>query len=96
MNFDKLETRSPKAREKALMAMLPRQIAHAKKRAPGFARILAGVDPAKINSRKALAAVPVTRKSDLASLQKELPPLGGLNATPLEKLGKLFMSPGPI
>ena len=96
MNFDKLETRSPKAREKALMAMLPRQIAHAKKRAPGFARILAGVDPAKINSRKALATVPVTRKSDLASLQKELPPLGGLNATPLEKLGKLFVSPGPI
>src|SRR5919204_6605856 len=94
--FDKLETRPPKAREKALMAMLPRQIAHAKKRAPGFARILEGVEPARITSRKALATVPVTRKSDLASLQKELPPLGGLNATPLEKLGKLFMSPGPI
>ena len=38
----------------------------------------------------------MTRKSDLASLQKELPPLGGLNATPVEKLAKLFVSPGPI
>ena len=94
--FDKLEVRSPRLREKALMAALPKQIAHAKKRAPGFARILKDVKPEKINSRKALAGVPVTRKSDLVALQKEMPPLGGLNATPLEKLGKLFMSPGPI
>ena len=95
-HFDRLETRSPKAREAALMAALPGHLAHAKRRAPGFARILKDVDAAKINSRKALAAVPVTRKSDLASLQKGLPPLGGLNATPLEKLAKLFVSPGPI
>ncbi len=78
------------------MAALPKQIAHAKKRAPGFARILKEVRPEKINSRKMLASVPVTRKSDLVALQKAMPPLGGLNATPLEKLGKLFMSPGPI
>jgi phenylacetate-CoA ligase len=38
----------------------------------------------------------VTRKSDLGALQKETPPLGGLNATPLAKLAKLFISPGPI
>ncbi|TMI02198.1 MAG: phenylacetate--CoA ligase [Betaproteobacteria bacterium] len=78
------------------MAALPRHIAHAKRHAPGFARILKDVRPEKINSRKALARLPVTRKSDLASLQKELPPLGGLNATPVEKLAKLFVSPGPI
>jgi phenylacetate-CoA ligase len=94
--FDKLETRSPKRREAQLMAELPRLIAHAKKRAPGFARILADVDARKIKTRKALAALPVTRKSDLVTLQKALPPLGGLNATPVEKLGKLFISPGPI
>ena len=94
--FDRLETRSPKVREAALMAALPRHIAHAKRHAPGFARILKGVRPEKINSREALARLPVTRKSDLASLQKELPPLGGLNATPVEKLAKLFVSPGPI
>jgi phenylacetate-CoA ligase len=94
--FDRLETRSPKAREAALMAALPRHIAHAKRRAPGFARILKNVKPEKMSSREALARLPVTRKSDLAFLQKELPPLGGLNATPVEKLAKLFVSPGPI
>jgi len=94
--FDKLETRSPKRREAQLMAELPRLLAHAKRRAPGFARILQNIDPRKIKTRAALAQVPVTRKSDLATLQKERPPLGGLNATPVEKLGKLFVSPGPI
>jgi len=78
------------------MLALPRLIAHAKKRAPGFAKILEKTDPRKITSRKALAALPVTRKSDLVSLQKDLPPLGGLNATPVGKLAKLFVSPGPI
>jgi phenylacetate-CoA ligase len=94
--FDRLETRSPKVREAALMAALPKLVAHARKKAPGFARILEGVKPERINSRKALASLPVTRKSDLAGLQKQLPPLGGLNATPREKLAKLFVSPGPI
>jgi phenylacetate-CoA ligase len=82
--FDRLETRAPKL------------IAHAKRRAPGFSKILEQIKPEKINSRKALASLPVTRKSDLAGLQKQTPPLGGLNATPVEKLAKLFVSPGPI
>jgi phenylacetate-CoA ligase len=94
--FDKLETRAPKRREAALMAELPKLVAHAKKRAPGFARILSEVNPSTVRSRAALAKLPVTRKSDLATLQNELPPLGGLNATPVEELAKLFVSPGPI
>jgi phenylacetate-CoA ligase len=94
--FDKLETRAPKRREAALMAELPKLVAHAKRRAPGFAKILGDVDPSRVKSRAALAKLPVTRKSDLGTLQKEMPPLGGLNATPVEKLGKLFVSPGPI
>jgi len=75
------------------MAALPKHIAWAKKRAPGFSRIFSSVTPSKITSRKALATLPLTRKSDLGSLQKALPPLGGLNATPP---AKLFVSPGPI
>lgn len=94
--FDKLETRSPKKREAELMAALPKLVAHAKRRAPGFAKILSDVRPERVRTRKALAALPVTRKSDLVTLQKEMPPLGGLNATPVEKLAKLFVSPGPI
>lgn len=94
--YDALETRDPADRERALFAALPKQIAHAKQNAPGFARILKDVDPRAIDSRAALARVPITRKSELKTLQAALPPLGGLNATPREKLAKIFVSPGPI
>jgi len=93
--YDALETRSPEEREASLMRALPRQVAHAQQNAPGFARILAGVDAAAVDSRAALARLAVTRKSDLGELQKAMPPLGGLNATPVGKLAKIFVSPGP-
>jgi phenylacetate-CoA ligase len=96
MHYDSLETRDPAQREAALMAALPGHIAHAKANAPGFARILADTDPVQVHSREALATLPVIRKSDLPELQKALPPLGGLNATPLARLAKVFVSPGPI
>src|SRR3990172_3666203 len=94
--YDALEPRSREEREAALMAALAQQIAHAKKAAPGFAQILAEVDSEAVSSRQALARLPVTRKSDLAELQKRMPPLGGLNAARVEKLAKIFVSPGPI
>jgi phenylacetate-CoA ligase len=95
-HYDDLETRDPGERERDLLARLATQVAHAKARAPGFGRILKDVDPPGVGSRAALARLPVTRKSDLKALQAESPPLGGLNATPIEKLAKLFVSPGPI
>ena len=95
-HLDELETRAAPVREAALMAALPAHIAHAQANAPGFARILSGVDATAVNSRAALARLPVTRKSDLGELQKALPPLGGLNATPVAKMAKLFVSPGPV
>jgi phenylacetate-CoA ligase len=94
--FDALEARRPGEREAALMAALPGHLAQAKRDAPGWARILQEVDAASVTSRAALAKLPVTRKSDLAELQRALPPLGGLNATPVAKLAKLFVSPGPV
>ncbi len=94
--FDALETRSADEREMQLMEALPKQIAHAKERAPGFERILAQIDPREIRTREHLAKLPVTRKSDLGELQKRTPPFGGLNATPAEKLAKIFVSPGPV
>lgn len=93
--FDILEVRDPQNRERDLMARLPELVAHAQS-APGWARILAGVKAADVNSRTALAKLPVTRKSDLKDLQKNDFPFGGLTATPVRKLGRLFMSPGPI
>ena len=94
--YDALEARRPEEREAALMAALPLQLAHAKREAPGWARILQDVDAVAITSRGALARLPVTRKSDLADLQKGQPPLGGLNATQLRGMAKLFISPGPV
>lgn len=96
MHYDALETRPAAEREAALLAALPAQVAHAKDNAPGFGRILRDVDPALVGTREALAKLPVTRKSDLLDLQKLEPPLGGLNATPIAKLAKLYVSPGPI
>jgi phenylacetate-CoA ligase len=93
--LDTLEVRAPQIRERDLMARLPQLIAQAMA-APGWARILAGVDPATITSRAALAALPVTRKSDLKALQHDALPFGGLNTTPLAQLKRLYMSPGPI
>ena len=94
--YDALETRPADAREAALLAALPAQIAHAQASAPGFTRRLAGVDPAAVTSRTALAALPVTRKSDLIEAQKALRPFAGLNATAPGRLARIFQSPGPI
>ena len=95
-HFDSLEARDPEQREAELMAALPRQIAHAKSKAPGFARILEGIEPGDITSRAALTHVPVTRKAALIALQHKSPPLGGLATLPLGAAAHIFVSPGPI
>jgi len=94
--YDTLESRDPEARRRAQFAALPAQIAHAKAKAPRFARTLADVDPEAVASPEALAALPVLRKSDLTEWQKEEPPFGGLAATATGALGRVFASPGPI
>ena len=58
--------------------------------APGWAKHLAGVDPKSVNSRAALAKLPVLRKADVAALQKENPPFGGLNVTAPGKARRLL------
>ncbi|MFP5460989.1 MAG: phenylacetate--CoA ligase family protein [Gammaproteobacteria bacterium] len=95
-HYDDLETRASEAREGALMARLPALVAHAKAGAPGWARQLAGVDPAAVSSRKALASLPVLRKEELKTLQQADPPFGGLTTLPPGRMGHLYMSPGPI
>ena len=94
--FDQLETRDPEAREAALMAALSGQIAHAVAAAPGYAEILAGVDPKTVDSRAALAGLPITRKSELKERQQADPPFGGLAAAAPGAMARIFTSPGPI
>jgi len=94
--YDDLESRDPAAREADLMAALAEQVANAKANAAWYAKSLKDVDPASITSREALASLPVTRKHDLIKLMKEDPPMAGLNAVPLDKVARIFTSPGPI
>jgi phenylacetate-CoA ligase len=94
--YDALETRDPAEREAALMAALPRLIRTAKERSPAYRRLLAGVQPEDVVDRRALAALPLTRKSALIELQRQEPPFGGLAAVPISTLRRVFVSPGPI
>ena len=100
--FDALETRAPAEREAALMAALPRQIAHAQSRSTAMGEILAGVQAAAITSRAALARLPVTRKSELLARQQAVRAAGGdacggfaavLRGAAMRRV---YASPGPI
>ena len=99
-HYDALEARAPEAREQALMAALPRQIAHAQQASPAFAEILAGIDAAAVTSRQALARLPVTRKSELLQRQQAQRadnPFGGFSALAFgAQMPRVFSSPGGI
>lgn len=99
-HYDDLETRAPAAREAALMAALPAQVAHAQKHSPAFARILAGVQAPDITSRAALAQLPVTRKYELLATQqahRASSPFGGFATQTFgAHMPRVFASPGTI
>ena len=94
-HYDSLESRPRVLRESEEMAVLSKIVAHAMS-APGWAKQLAGINPHDVNSRAALAKLPVLRKADLVALQKEHPPFGGLAVIAPGKARRLLMSPGPI
>ena len=98
--YDALETRSPAEREAALMAALPRQVAHAQQSSPAFAALLAGVDAASVASRAALARLPVTRKYTLLErqqAQRAQEAFGGFASIGFgPAMPRVFASPGPI
>jgi len=96
MLYDALEARAREEREADLMRRLPGQVAHAKENTLFYPELLAGIDPRSVDSRAALAALPLTRKSELMERQRAQRPFGGLNATAPAKLARIFMSPGPI
>jgi phenylacetate-CoA ligase len=100
LTLDSREFEPPAERERGLMLRLP-ELIHRAQTAPGWARILQGVNAHGINTRAALARLPVTRKGDLKALQDASlaageGPFGGLNTTQVAQLGRLFMSPGPV
>jgi phenylacetate-CoA ligase len=98
--YDSLEQRDPAVREAALLQALPAQIAHAQTHASAWATILQGVKANDINSRAALAALPVTRKYELLArqqAQRANDVFGGFSALRFGKtMPRVFASPGPI
>ena len=98
--YDSLEQRDPAVREAALLQALPAQIAHAQTAASAWATILQGVKASDINSRAALAALPVTRKYELLErqqAQRANDVFGGFSALRFGKtMPRVFASPGPI
>src|SRR5690606_13036413 len=98
--FDALETRDPAQREAQLFAALPEQVAHAQRGTAAYGQILDGVDAASIDSRAALAQLPVTRKHDLLTRQQALRPaecFGGFSALARgPAMPRIFASPGPV
>ncbi len=99
--YDALEARDPQLREAALMAALPRQVAQAQANTAAFAALLADVDAASVDSRAALARLPVTRKSELLARQQAVraaggDAFGGFSAIGWGAARRVFQSPGAI
>ena len=96
VHFDTLECRAVAEREAEHFKQLPEFIRGAIDRCPAHRDRLIDIDPASINSRDALATLPVLRKPELLAAQTINPPFGGF--ADLENLGgsRLFMSPGPV
>ena len=98
--FDALETRDPARREADLLAALPAQVAHAIANASAFAKSLGAIDATSVNSRSALAKLPVIRKHELLDQQKakrETDIFGGFSSISYGKaMPRIFASPGTI
>jgi phenylacetate-CoA ligase len=99
-HYDPFETLEPRAREAQLLAALPTQVAHAQTASPAFAKLLAGVNAKSVNSREALAKLPVIRKHELLELQKAsraTDPFGGFSTLVRgPQMPRIYASPGPI
>jgi phenylacetate-CoA ligase len=102
-HYDALETRDSAAREAALLAALPLQVAHARESSAALAQILKDVNPARVTNRQALAELPVIRKHELLERQQASRAIdggdvfGGFSAVGYGKrMPRIFASPGPI
>lgn len=104
-HYDALESRSQDERERAQMAALPLQVAHAQAHATAFAQRLQGVVANEVNTRAALARLAVTRKHDLMERQhaeRESDVFGGFAAIgwvgqrTTQGVRRVFQSPGRL
>ena len=92
------ETMAPRARERYQARWLASLVRHAWERAAGVRRRLehAGLTARDIRSVADLTRLPVIKKSEMPELQRIDPPFGGFCTLPVDKLRRVFVSPGPI
>ena len=95
-HYDERETIDQAEREKELFANLAKHLPQAVKVSKGLAAHLEGHDLSNVNSREALAALPVLRKPELMEAQAANPPFGGFANIGTLAGNRVFMSPGPI
>ncbi|MCL5126303.1 MAG: AMP-binding protein [Deltaproteobacteria bacterium] len=95
---DPLEKMPIPERERIMGEKLHRLARHAYKNAPAVKERFdkADINPENVHCIKDLEKLPVLRKDELIQLQKSSPPFGGYLAVPIEKLERVFQSPGPI
>ena len=94
--YDALETQDPAVREENLFASLAAQLRHAKDHSKAYSALLDGFDIESVNDWSALTRLPLTRKSEIAKSQADLPPLGGYSTPALAGFYNIFASPGGI
>lgn len=93
-----LETMNPSARQEYLDAKVAEIVAHAYANAPAFTDKMksVGAEPGDITKVEDLARLPITEKGDLVEFQRKNLPFGGLCGEPMNKLRRIYVSPGTI
>lgn len=95
---ESMERIPPEKRQKYLEGRLKEHISYAYEKAPGVKARFdeAGIAPSAVHNIKDLEKLPILRKDELVDLQKSNPPFGGFTTVPIEDLGRVYVSPGPI
>ncbi len=94
--YDARETITQEERENILFKDISKRLKKIVKLSKGWSDILKGINLNKINSRKDLSSLPITRKSFLTNLQKKNLPYGNLTIKHPNHFPYKFASPGPI
>ena len=93
--YDELEVRDPDEREFLLFEALGRHLRVTKEDSSYFGETFKDIGPEDVKSRADLPKLPITRKSDLAKLQSQDPPLAGMTNIAPSNFLRLYQSPGP-
>jgi phenylacetate-CoA ligase len=75
-----------------------RILRYAYENAPGYKKFLDcnGVNPGVVKDLDDLPKLPVLKKNRMPGFHQDNPPFGGFLAVPVEKLKRIYVSPGPI